>query len=286
MASMRKIGLVVKKDERAERAAAELTDWLGGRGLEVVVDEPKIGQPSQTPACREMTDEIRPDVDLVVVLGGDGTLLYAARSMGRGGAPILGVNLGGLGFLTEVGLEAVYQALEAALAGEFTAEARMMLDVEVSRRGDVVSRQTVLNDAVINKGALARILDLRVKVDGLHLTSYRADGLIVSTPTGSTAYNLSAGGPIVHPAHETIILTPICPFTLSNRPLILPVNAVIEIPINPEALDVMLTSDGQVSCPLEPGDVVRVARSDNSISLIKNPHKNYFEILRTKLGWG
>ncbi|MEW6263131.1 MAG: NAD(+)/NADH kinase [Thermodesulfobacteriota bacterium] len=278
---MKNIILVVKNDPRAVAAAEDLRQWLQQRGLEVHVDRP-LAVWSRGPV---QPPDFGP-VDLIVVLGGDGTLLYAARTFGVTGVPLLGVNMGGLGFLTEVSLVNLRPALEQVLAGSYQAESRMTLSAEVIRDGEVITSHTVLNDAVINKGALARILDLTVKVDGADLTTYRADGLIISTPTGSTAYNLAAGGPIVHPTQELIILTPICPFTLSNRPLILPRVAVIEIAIDPQASDVLLTSDGQVSCPLSPEDRITVRRSRNQIVLIKNPYKSYFEILRTKLGWG
>ena len=281
---MEKIGLVVKKDDRAVAEAENLKLWLTDRGLRVVMDEPR--DTTESSPDREGLAEGSLDVDLVVVLGGDGTLLYAARTMGKNGIPLLGVNMGGLGFMTEISLPSLRPTLEAVLAGRYKAEARMMLAVEVRRHGETVTRQSVLNDAVINKGALARILNLSVKVDGTELTTYRADGLIISTPTGSTAYNLAAGGPIVHPVHESIILTPICPFTLSNRPLILPRTVLLEIRVDPEASDVILTADGQVSCPLEPDDVIMVKKAEQSVFLIKNPYKNYFEILRTKLHWG
>jgi NAD+ kinase len=281
---VRKVVLVVKKAERAANVAESLRSWLEERGRVVELIEPQ-SLVDGSDSCSSIPDYSE-GVDLVVVLGGDGTLLFAARTLGRRGVPLLGVNLGGLGFLTEINLENLYPTLEGVIKGDYPAEERMMLDVVVRRNGRSEARHAVLNDAVINKGALARIMNLRVKVDGKELTTYRADGLIISTPTGSTAYNLSAGGPIVHPAHETIILTPICPFTLTNRPLILPSQALVEAEVDPEASDVILTSDGQVSCPLEPGDWIAVKRSENRITLIKNPYKNYFEILRTKLGWG
>ena len=282
---MENIALVVKKDRKAEAVAVELTGWLEQKGLQVRIHEPNsILEVNGT--VLEGSKPSWEEVDLVVVLGGDGTLLYAARTFGQSGAPLLGVNLGGLGFLTEISLDNLYPTLEKVLDGCYQAVDRMMLSAKVMRAGKMVTGHTVLNDAVINKGALARILELEVKVDGRELSSYRADGLIMSTPTGSTAYNLSAGGPIVHPAHETIILTPICPFTLGNRPLILPASVVIEVQVDPQAADVMLTSDGQVSCALEPGDVIVVEKSASSISVINNPYKDYFAILRTKLGWG
>jgi len=266
-------------------AAEDLKAWLNKRGLEVHIDEVEVTINSDSCPI-ELPSPIPDDVDLIVVLGGDGTLLYAARAVSKSGAPLLGVNLGGLGFLTEIGLMDLYPTMEKVLAGDFTAEARMMLEVSVERSGRSIAEYTVLNDAVINKAALARILDLKVKIDGKPLTAYRADGLIISTPTGSTAYNLSAGGPIVYPAHESILLTPICPFTLSNRPLILPETAKIQVEVDPKASDMLLTADGQAFCSLEPGDTVIAKRARNRISLIKNPYKDYFEILKTKLGWG
>ncbi|MBU2549926.1 MAG: NAD(+)/NADH kinase [Proteobacteria bacterium] len=281
---MKRIGIVAKKSALALAEAESLRDWLAERGFQAYIEQPEstIGTVNGT----ERPTTIPWDVDLVVVLGGDGTLLYAARALGRHGMPLLGVNMGGLGFLTAISLENARKALERVLAGEYWAEARMLLAVRIVRGREVLNEQTVLNDAVINKGALARILNLSVNVDQTHLTNYRADGLIISTPTGSTAYNLSAGGPIVHPVHETIVVTPICPFTLTNRPIILPMTATVEVEVDPEASDVILTADGQVSCPLEPGDRVVVRRSPSSLSLITNPYKSYFEILRTKLGWG
>lgn len=282
---MKKIGLIVKRAEaRALVVAQELRDWLTRQGKEVFLEEGRNFEPATSNGVEPSS--IPSDVDLVVVLGGDGTLLYAARTVGMNGVPLLGVNLGGLGFLTEISLENLRPALEKVLVRDYSAEPRMMLSVEVHREGRLVASQTVLNDAVINKGALARILDLTVRIDGSFLTSYRADGLIISTPTGSTAYNLAAGGPIVHPHQNLLILTPICPFTLSNRPLILTPTAVVDVEVDPQASDVRLTADGQVSIALEPGDRITVCRSERSIFIITNPYKNYFEILRTKLGWG
>lgn len=282
---MKRIGLVVKKAQPEAMAAAEdLRSWLVQRGMEVFIEEAQVIQAPVSSGTEVST--IPPDMDLVVVLGGDGTLLYAARTLGRKGMPLLGINMGGLGFLTETSLINLHPTMERVLSGDYTAEARMMLSVVVDRAGRTAARETVLNDAVIHKEALARILDLKVRINNMDLTSYRADGLIISSPTGSTAYNLSAGGPIVHPAQETIILTPICPFTLSNRPIILPETAIVEVEVDPRATDVILTADGQVSCALEPGDKVVVSRSPNDILLITNLDKDYFEIIRTKLGWG
>ncbi|MBW2622993.1 MAG: NAD(+)/NADH kinase [Deltaproteobacteria bacterium] len=283
---MKQIGIVVKKAKaEAWTAAEELKTWLTDKGFQAYVDEPELD--NNTASCnQEPSLAIPKDVDLIVVLGGDGTFLYASRALGREGAPLLGVNLGGLGFLTEIGMNDLYPTLERVLAGNFKTEQRMTLSVSVYRQGEQISEYTVLNDAVINKAAMARILDLKVKINNLDLTSYRADGLIICTPTGSTAYNLSAGGPIVHPGQETILLTPICPFTLSNRPLILPETVEIEVLADPKGSDMILTADGQAYCDLEPGDRILARKADTKISIIKNPYKDYFEIIRTKLGWG
>jgi NAD+ kinase len=275
----RHIQLVVKNNVLAHREARRLLSRLAGeKDLHLYWDQEaessgKIPSPDQP-------------LDLVVVLGGDGTLLKAARLYGGRGAPILGVNLGGLGFLTEINLEEFYATLGTILEGRFQTEARMMLVAEIIRQGLVLNPTCFLNDAVINKGALARIVDLETSIDDLFLTSYRGDGLIVATPTGSTAYNLAAGGPILHPALRTMILTPICPFTLTNRPIIVQDNSIIEIRLGSKARDVWVTFDGQIGYPLEAGDLVRIKKAPAPIELIKSPFKNYFEILRTKLKWG
>jgi NAD+ kinase len=273
------IRLVVKDNEYARREAEKTMVWLEKeKGLTVHWDE------------RE-TPPLQPDPgppDLVIVLGGDGTLLKAARLYGGPGVPVLGVNLGGLGFLTEISLEEFRVIFEKILTGDYQTQTRMVLTAHIVREGekDPHPLTPFLNDIVINKGALARIIDLETSIDGEFLTSYRGDGLIVSTPTGSTAYNLAAGGPILHPSLETIVLTPICPFTLTNRPIIVQDNAVIDIRLGSKVKEVWLTFDGQVGYPLQQGDVVRVQKAVNPIHLIKTPFKNYFEILRTKLKWG
>ncbi len=267
---MRRIGIVTKRDhEAAAAAAARLVDWLAARRLEAVRD----------PADPD-------DLDLVVVLGGDGTLLAAARLVAPRHVPILGVNLGGLGFLTEVTLEELPSTLERLLAGDFTVSERMMLTVRVVRRGAPVAEDAVLNDVVITKGALARLVQLTVAVDGCAITTFRGDGLIVATPTGSTAYSLSAGGPIVHPEHRSIILTPIAAHTLTLRPLVIPDQLTVAITLAREDADVVLTADGQVGYPLEPHDVVEVRRAATTVPLVHSPFRSYFEVLRTKLKWG
>jgi NAD+ kinase len=271
---------VVKNNPIASQEAVRLKNWLENEKKAVIYwDEEEPPFPSLA----------RPDpepLDLVVVLGGDGTLLKAARLYGHREAPILGVNLGGLGFLTEISLEELHQIFEKILEGEYQTEDRMVLTARILRQEESLPALPFLNDVVINKGALARIIDLETSIGGQFLTSYRGDGLIVATPTGSTAYNLSAGGPILHPALNTIMLTPICPFTLTNRPIILRDDSVIDIRLGSKSSEVWLTFDGQVGYPLKAEDVVRVEKKAKSIRLIKTPFKNYFEILRTKLKWG
>jgi NAD+ kinase len=277
--NLRHIQLVVKNNATAQREARAIRDRLTREmNLSVCWDEEQdTGSEGVTPDG---------PADLILVLGGDGTLLKAARLYGRRGTPILGVNLGGLGFLTEIALEEFYSILGKIFQGDFQTETRMMLKAEIIRRDQVLEPTVFLNDVVINKGALARIIDLETSIDDQFLTTYRADGLIVATPTGSTAYNLAAGGPILHPALKTIIITPICPFTLTNRPIILQDNAVIDIRLGAKSREVWLTFDGQIGHPLQPGDLVRVQRASGQITLIKSPFKNYFEILRAKLKWG
>jgi len=225
-------------------------------------------------------------VDMVVVLGGDGTLLSAARSIQKKRVPILGVNLGGLGFLTEVTLEELYPMLEAILRGDYETDDRMLLTARVSRKDRVVQEFAVLNDIVINKGALARIIELETTVNHEYLTTYRADGLIISTPTGSTGYSLSAGGPIVYPSLHSIIVTPICPHALTNRPIIVPEDVTVGVTLHSDAEEVLITLDGQVGFEMQMNDLVEVRKGEGFITLIRSPSKSYFEVLRTKLMWG
>jgi NAD+ kinase len=238
-------------------------------------------------ACFEEPSFVPREVEFVVVLGGDGTLLGAARRVGRYGVPILGVNLGGLGFLTEIPLRNLYPAVTLMLEGRLEVETRLMLEAVVKRQDTETCRFMVLNDVVINKGALARIIDLDVFINDQFLTTFRADGLIVSTPTGSTAYNLSAGGPILYPTISSFILTPICPFTLTNRPILLPESHVVSITLSRRGEErVSLTFDGQVGFDLFQGDKVLIQKAKEKLKLIKSPEQGYFEILREKLMWG
>jgi NAD+ kinase len=279
------VGIIFKPNfEPAKRECQRLSDWFTERGITAYTEE--MVSSSYLSQCLEEETRIPDTVDLVVVLGGDGTLLGAARKVGRYGLPILGVNIGGLGFLTETPLKRLYKHMERLIAGEIEVETRLMLEASVLRDDEEKCRLAVLNDAVINKGALARIIDLRVSIDGRFLTTFSADGLIVSSPTGSTGYNLSAGGPILYPNLEALILTPICPFTLTQRPIILPDTSVIEITMGEDSEEVTLTFDGQVGFDLRDNDTVIVSKSEKNLKLIKSPEQDYFDILRTKLKWG
>jgi NAD+ kinase len=224
--------------------------------------------------------------DLYLVFGGDGTLLMVARATAAAPRPILGVNLGGLGFLTETRLQDAAQVLEDALAGRTTLDRRMALEVQLLRGRRVILRQTVMNDVVINKSALARIIDLGLSIDRQFVTGYRADGLIVATPTGSTAYALSAGGPIIHPNMAALLIAPICPHTLSLRPIVLPDRSRVEVTLRSDDSEVYLTLDGQVGLPLKAKDRVRVRRSRHPVLMVRTRKDAYFDVLRHKLRWG
>ena len=284
--SSRSVGIIYKyRHEPAKKEARNLEVWLKSKGVTVFSEE--MGGTVRMNGCPEEPINIPNTVDWVVVLGGDGTLLGAARKVGRYGVPILGVNLGGLGFLTSIPLKGLYPAIERMLKGELEVESRLMLETKVLREEEEICRFPVLNDLVLNKGPLARIMDLDVYINEQFLTTFRADGLIVSTPTGSTAYNLSAGGPILYPTMANFILTPICPFTLSNRPIILPDSDTIYIKMGKESEEkVHLTFDGQVGFDFSYGDKVMIYKSEERIKLIRPPDQTYFEILRAKLMWG
>ena len=280
------VGIIYKHlHAPAKSEAGKLEEWFKKKGIWVFSEEMKATESLHKGL--EESSGIPKTVDWVVVLGGDGTLLGAARRVGRYGVPILGVNLGGLGFLTGIPLERLYPVIEMMIDGHLELETRVMLDCKVLRKGKDVCRFQVLNDVVINKGTLARIIDLDVMINEEFLTTFRADGLIISTATGSTAYNLAAGGPILYPTMETFILTPICPFTLTNRPIIVPDSAVIQIKMGKESEEtVLLTFDGQVGFDLHYGDEVVIYKSQEKIKLLSPKDHSYFEILRTKLMWG
>jgi NAD+ kinase len=281
---MKKIGIVSKagRTEPAE-ILKDFLPWLNNKGLEVFLD-------SETASLLKMKGYSRSKmpslVDMIIVLGGDGTMLNVARLVCERGVPILGVNLGGLGFITEVQKEEVCNAMDKTLSGEYSIEDRLMLTAHIHRHGEKITEYTVLNDVVINKGALARIIDLETYINKAYVTIFKADGLIVSTPTGSTAYSLSAGGPVLYPTLDCIVLTPICPHTLTNRPTVLPDDVLIEIILKSVSEDVFLTLDGQVGFSLRKDDVVEIKRSPFKTRLIIPFERDYFQILRTKLKWG
>lgn len=283
---MKKIGVVVKPDARAaHEVVRRLVQWSSGRGLAALLDKETADLVPDLAVAQTSRAELPAQVDVIVVLGGDGTLLSVARAVGDLGIPILGVNLGGLGFLTATTLDEMIPALEAFLAGRMTVEDRMMLSAWLHREGGLAGSFLALNDVVIVKGAMSRIIDLSVSVDGQSAIDYRADGLIIATPTGSTAYSLSAGGPILFPTMDAVVLTPICSHTLTNRPIVLPGRQRIEVAVL-TSQEVMLTVDGQVGTPLRERDRVEVAQAASRIRLVRFPHKHFFSVLRTKLKWG
>ncbi len=261
-----------------------LAQWLRQRGLSVFMDRDTaalLGESSEFERA-----DIPGRADLIIVLGGDGTLLSVARIAHPFDVPVLAVNLGSLGFLTAITLPEIYTTLETVLRKEYELDHRMLLTACVKRNGATVAEYHVLNDVVINKGALARIVNLQVRVNGQYMTAYRADGLIVATPTGSTAYSLSAGGPIIHPSMHALVLCPICPFTLTNRPIVIPDGSVIQVELTSEKEDVRVTLDGQEGCDMFAGDVLEIKKAASSLKLIQLPGKNYYHLLRQKLHWG
>jgi NAD+ kinase len=288
---MNRIGIIAKKNKpEAVTIARNLVEWLRPKKIEVYIEEEigKLFSPTLPEGCWKpiQREAIPTDVEMIIVLGGDGTLLSVARQVWNKNIPILGVNLGGLGFLTEITLEELYPVLERVLRDDFEINERDVLNADVIRRGKRIADFIVLNDVVINKGALARIIDLETTINGEYLSTFRSDGLIISTPTGSTAYNLSAGGPIVYPSLHTIIITPICPHTLTIRPIIIPDDVKIRALLKSRNEEVTLTLDGQQGFTLEFEDVVEVRKAEGRILLIKSPTRHYFELLREKLKWG
>jgi NAD+ kinase len=263
----------------------KLLAWLHERGVTTLIDFETAGPVNQTESGKTR-HQIAQEAELLLVLGGDGTLLAAAREAAPHGIPILPINLGGLGFLTSFTIEELYPALEDVLAGCAPVSERVMLLAERTQDGLALTQQRVLNEAVVHKGTLARMIELELYIDQGFVCRYRADGLIVATPTGSTAYSMSAGGPIVHPSVESILITPICPHTLSDRPIVVADVAEIELRMAENSDSVFLTLDGQTGVPLQAGDRVRITRAAERLKLIHPPNKTYFEILRNKLKWG
>ncbi|MCL4475739.1 MAG: NAD(+)/NADH kinase [Nitrospirae bacterium] len=281
---MKRVGIICKagRPEPIE-ILRELLPWLREKGAEVFID-------LETAQSLNVKGYPRPEIphlsEAVVVFGGDGTMLSVARIACEKEIPILGVNLGGLGFITEVQRTEIFDAIEGILSGRSVVEERLMLTACVYRHGEKIAEYTALNDVVINKGALARIIEMETLIDRMYVTSFRADGLIVATPTGSTAYNLSAGGPILYPTMDCVILTPICPHTLTNRPIVLPDSVRIEVTLKSPAEDVFLTLDGQVGFSMRQNDIIVIEKSPFKTRLLIPHERNFFQVLRRKLKWG
>ena len=268
--------IVIKPDHAEAKATAqELSIWFSERGIEL------LGTFTADHAKADLSG-----VGLVVVLGGDGTMIAAARMIGEAEVPVLGINYGSLGYLTDFRIEELHTAVESVVSGRFETDHRVMLRAELIRNGESIAGGRVLNDVVINKAALARIIAIEARLNGLFVNSFRSDGLIVATPTGSTAYNLSAGGPIVYPSMNAVVLTPICPFTLTNRPIVIPDDAQIELKLESGSEGVILSLDGQTGFPLFVGDIVRIRKSRTTLNLVQPENRNYFDVLRKKLQWG
>jgi len=283
---IKRVGITSKpKKAEVREVVPSLIHWFRDRQVEVFVDK----ETAATLDGREKSltrNEMPGQVDLIVVLGGDGTLLATARALNRKPVPLLAVNLGGLGFLTVITREELFATLELVLAGNLSTERRVQIEAEIVRADEVIASYLALNDAVLNKGAIARVLDFDVWIDNKFISTYKSDGLIVSTPTGSTAYSLAAGGPVIIPSVAAFIVTPICAHTLTNRPIVLPDSAIIEVAVKSQRESVYLTVDGQVGIALRSDDTVRIKRAASHVELIQSPHKTYFEILRQKLKWG
>ncbi|MGH7206669.1 MAG: NAD(+)/NADH kinase [Nitrospiraceae bacterium] len=282
---MKTIGILTKpKFPDIKHILKDLVAWLRERQKEVVLDAKTAALIGE--GTNYQKTQIAALSDMVLVLGGDGTMLNAARLVEERNVPILGVNMGGLGFLTEVSLEQLYPTLEKVFAKEFVLEERLMLCARIHRHGEHMANATVLNDVVISKGTLARMIEIQISIDGQFVTNLRGDGLIVSTPTGSTAYSLSAGGPIIAPSVQALILTPICPHTLTHRPLLISSGVAVEVTLTSKDEGAMATFDGQVGVAITQGDTVTVRTSDHRTHLIRFPDRTYYDVLRRKLKWG
>jgi NAD+ kinase len=291
ISSTKRVGIVVKPHQPdALKTICGVVKWLNERGMTLVggpeLERERIEHETGCAVEALELEKLVATVDLMLVLGGDGTMIATARMIGDTEVPVLGVNYGGLGYLAEFRIEELYVALESIVSGNYRLDKRVMLAVELLRGDELVTRNRVLNDVVINKSALARIIEIEAYLNQQFVTSFRADGLIVSTPTGSTAYNLSAGGPVIFPSMNAVVITPICPFTLSNRPIVVPDDAVIELRLKTQQEDVALTLDGQVGFPLKVEDRVVIRKSRATFNLVQPTNRNYFDVLRDKLRWG
>ncbi len=279
---VKKIGIIVKADPAVSPKADALERWLVGKGVETLRRE---SRPPHTGQLGENIDRAPADLDCILVLGGDGTFLSAVRWIGDQNIPILGVKFGEVGFLAEIAEDRLHAVAETILNDTITTQPRMRLRVRVIRQNTERAVETVLNDVVINKGALARLAHIETRINDRYLTTYRADGLIIATPTGSTAYSLAAGGPVIHPTVPAVVMTPICPFTLTNRPLIIPDTATVTINLAERSSDIMLTFDGQQGLPIDDRDTIVVSKSPYPIYLISEPSQNYYDVLKAKLRW-
>ncbi len=289
--SIKRIGVVVKPHQPdALETLCRLTAWLNQRGIELVggpeIERERVEHETGCVIDSVPQKDLARGVDLMLVLGGDGTMIATARMIGDVEVPVIGVNYGGLGYLAEFPIAELFPALEAILAGDYELESRLMLAVELWRGQELVTRNRVLNDVVVSKSALARIIEIEANLNDQFVNSFRADGLIVATPTGSTAYNLSAGGPVIYPSMNAVVITPICPFTLSNRPIVVPDDSVIAVRLITENEEVALTLDGQVGFPLQAGDRALIRKSKTTFNLVQPANRNYFDVLRDKLKWG
>jgi NAD+ kinase len=279
---MKKIGIFVKPDAEATRKADELENWLRSKDIDVVR---KKNLPPKSKIADKNKSFAPADLLYIFVLGGDGTFLSAVRWIGDQNIPIIGVKFGEVGFLAETVEENLFSAAEAILNNRFNIEPRMRLMVKVIREEKELARETVFNDIVINKGALARLAHIETYINNHYLTTYSADGLIVATPTGSTAYSLAAGGPVIHPEVPGILMTPICPFTLTNRPLIVPDSANIKIRLGKKSSDIMLTFDGQAGLEINEGHTIIIRKGLYPVKMITLPGQHYFDVLKAKLRW-
>lgn len=277
------VGVVVKPNHtEAWRTAAELRAWFEARSIRVFTEKDAPDAAIETVSA----DEFKERADLIVILGGDGTMISSARLLGDCDVPVLGINYGSLGYLTEFRFEEMFPAIEAVLAGDYQIDPRVMLDVRHERRAQALSSNRVLNEVVMNRATLTKIIEVEITLDGQYVNSFRADGIIVATPTGSTAYSLSAGGPILYPSMNAVVITPVCPFTLTNRPIVIPDNSEIRLRLKSESKGVALTLDGQVGYQMETEDCVVIRKSKTSFNVVKPPNRNYFDVLRNKLKWG
>ncbi len=268
----KRIGLVIKNDAHAEKKARELKKKLGDQCFIIDIQQSKH-------------KDIPDDLLCMIVLGGDGTFLSAARFIENRGIPLMGVKFGEVGFLAETTEDNLFKAVDSLLEGKYLIQKRTRLNIKVVRDNEQIIDVDVLNDAVINKSALSRLASCAVYLDSTYLTTYRADGLIVGTPTGSTAYSLAAGGPVVNPQVPSIILTPICPFTLTNRPLIIPDSTKIEIRLEGSPEDIILTLDGQEGFEMDPKDKIFIKKSKDDIKMLSFEEQSYFKVLKTRLKW-